>query len=323
MDFKILFMLCCTIILIGCQPPQYRIEKTEPLMGTFFDITILDANTSKAETAVNAAFSEMRRIEFIMSIYNESSQVYKLNKNGVLYNASNELIYVLKIASFYSNLSDGAFDITVQPILDLYTETYKVENRSPTQAEIESARKLINYKDIIIDGKKISFRKDGMKITLGGIAKGYAVDRAILILEEHGIKSALVNAGGNMRVIGAKEEGRAWNVALQNPRNKNDFITTFHLQNESISTSGDYERYFVENMSVHHIIDPKTGFSATNLISTTVVTKKAIDADALSTTVFVLGPEDGLALLKKLHVQGLIITKDKEILKSQNEVSII
>jgi len=152
---------------------------------------------------------------------------------------------------------------------------------------------------------------------LGGIAKGYAVDRAIEILKEKGIKNALVNAGGDMQTIGKKYGNMQWGIALANPRNTNEFITAFPISNKAIVTSGDYERFFDENKSFHHIVDPNTGYSATELISVTILADNAFDADAISTAVFVLGKEKGLDLIESLNnTEALIITNNKEIFTS-------
>jgi thiamine biosynthesis lipoprotein len=213
-------------------------------------------------------------------------------------------------------ISNGSFDITVQPILDLYTETFQNEKRPPTEEEVKEAQKRIDYRQIILTENQISIGPD-QEITLGGIAKGYAVEKAVDILKSMGIKSALVNAGGNMRAIGKKPDDLPWNIALKNPRNETEYLTMVYLDNNAIATSGDYERYFNENKTFHHIINPKTGYSATELISTTIVTENAFDADALSTTVFVLGKEKGLQLCESLeNTSCLIITRNREIIKS-------
>jgi len=316
MNKKVIIGILLFLFLAGCKPLPYKIEETKPLMSTLVTITIIDNDATKANAAMQDAFNELQRIESVMSIYNASSEAYRLNEDGYLENASNELLFVIKKSLYYSNLTNGAFDITVQPVLDLYTEAYNVEKRVPTDKEIETAQQLVNYKDIIIDGNRIMLAKKGMKITLGGIAKGYAVGQAISVLEKHNIEHALVVAGGDLMAIGTKENNQSWSVALQNPRDRNDFITIIPVLNQAISTSGDYERYFVENKSVHHIINPKTGKSATELISVTVIGKNPIDTDALSTSVFVLGKDKGLQFMKQQHVVGLIITSDKKIYKT-------
>lgn len=286
------------------------------VMGTLASITIIETDVKNAKLAINGVFLEMERVEGIMSHYNESSDVYQLNMNGFV-DGGGELIFVVNKSLYYSQISNGAFDITVQPLLELYTTSFAEKGRGPTDEEIITQKSLVNYKNIIIEDDNIAFDKDGMKITLGAIAKGYAIDRAILELEKHGIENALVNIGGDMKAIGSKNN-EPWQIALQNPRDKNEYITIIPLENQAVATSGDYERYFVENKSAHHIMDPRTGKSATDLISVTVISDNAIDGDALATSVFVLGAERGLDLLRKQNAEGLIITKDKEIIKTEN-----
>ncbi|MHC1610060.1 MAG: FAD:protein FMN transferase [Candidatus Methanospirareceae archaeon] len=292
-------------------------ERTERVMGTYATITIIDGDTRRANIAMDAAFAEIKRIEGLMSRYNESSEVSSLNRNGTNWTAlSRDTIYVLKKAEYYSTISNGSFDITCNPLLDLWMVKVKEEGRMPTREEIEEVRGFVGYEHLIIDEdrSRARFDKEGMSITLGGIAKGYAVDCACEKLIEAGIKHALVDIGGDMRAVGDKN-GAPWEVALQNPRNKSEYITIIKLDNESVATSGDYERYFFEGgKRVHHIIDPKTGYPADECISVTVITENCVDADALSTAVFVMGPEDGKALLDELGVKGLIISSDKRII---------
>jgi thiamine biosynthesis lipoprotein len=285
-------------------------------MGTFVTITVISNDEGKAENAINLAFKEMERVESLLSEYKLKSEVSLLNKNGFLNNASEDLLDNIKKAMYYSELSDGAFDITVKPILELYKNSFKIKKRAPTEEEINETLVLVNYKNIEIKGRRIKFLNDEVKITLGGIAKGYAIDRAMGVLQENGIKHGLVNAGGDMRAIGDKN-GQPWRIALENPRNKSQYIAIIYLENESVATSGDYERYFDPEKKFHHIVNPKTGHSARELISVTIIAENAIDADALATSVFVLGYKKGLQLIENLdNVEGLLITKDRKIIKS-------
>lgn len=321
---ELIIISLITAVLLVCiteyagRPPV--IERTEQMMGTYATITIIDSDTTRANLAMDAAFGEIKRVEELMSRYNESSEVSSLNRNGTNWTAlSRDTINVLKKAEYYSELANGSFDITCNPLLDLWMVKVKVEGRMPTPEEIAEVRELVGYKHLIIDEdrSRARFDKEGMSITLGGIAKGYAIDCACEKLIEAGMKHALVNIGGDMRAVGDRN-GVPWEVALQNPRNKSEYITIITLDNESVATSGDYERYFFEEEKrVHHIVDPKTGYSAEECISVTVITKNCTDADALSTTVFVMGPEKGKALLDELGVKGLIISSDKQIIKSE------
>ena len=285
-------------------------------MGTTVTITVYNDEKKEAKKVIELAFNEIKRIDNLLSNYKEDSEVSLLNKNSFIEDMSNDLLYNVKKALRYSELSEGAFDITVQPILNLYTDSFENKKRAPTDEEIKETLKLVDFENVVIEFKKIYFKEKGMKITLGGITKGYVIDKAINVLEKNNIKHALVNAGGDLRAIGNK--GREnWNIALSNPRNKNERIALIELNNNSVATSGDYERYYDEDKKFHHIVNPKTGYSADELISVTIIAYKAIDADALATSVFVLGKEQGLELIEKLdNVEGLIITKEKEIVKS-------
>ncbi len=315
---KISSLLLISLLITACTASINKTEQTKESMGTFVTITAHHEDQEKANRAIQAAFKEMERIENLLSSYKNDSEVYTLNQNGEIDEASNELIYVLSKSLKFGDLSEGAFDITVQPILDLYQYTFTELKRPPTDDEIKQTKRLVGYENIYIKNKHIEFTQKGMKITLGGIAKGYIIDKAIEKLKSKGIKHALVNAGGDMRAIGNKGN-QDWSIALENPRNKREHITIININNSAVCTSGDYERYFDDEKKFHHIVDPRTGYSATELISVTIITKKAIDCDALATSVFVLGKEDGLSLIKRLkNVEGLLITKDREIVKSTN-----
>jgi len=282
-----------------------EISETRELMGTFVTIRIA-GDTGK----INAAFSEIEKVNSMMSNYNPDSEVSALNREKEA-DGSKELRHVLSRALFYSELSDGAFDVTVQPILDLYKKSFEETGRPPSKEEIILELEKVGYEQIRLGDQKITLGGNG-KITFGGIAKGYALDRAVEKLEELGVKRGLVNAGGDLRGFGNRE----WEVALANPRDEKDYITIVRFKNKAVATSGDYERYFDENKSFHHIVDPHTGYSATELISVTIIADKAIDADATATSAFVLGKE-GLKMIESIEgVEGLLITRDREILRS-------
>jgi len=314
-SFNTIYLVIFVLLVTSCAPLK-KTEEARDLMNTSFTITVYDSDIPKSEKAIEMAFKEIERIESLLSHTKNTSEVYRLNRDGTIEGYSEDLYVNMQKALYYSEISEGAFDITVQPILDLFTKTFSELKRPPTEDEIKKALELVNYKNIEFSRQKIKFKKADMKITLGGIAKGYAVEKAAEILEKNGIKHALVNAKSSIKAIGNKGN-EDWIIALQNPRNPKEYVTVINLNNKSISTSGDYERYFDENKTFHHIIDPKTGYSADDLISVTIITDNAFDADALSTSVFVLGKEKGLDLIKRLgNAEGLIITRDKEIIKS-------
>lgn len=284
------------------------IKDVQNALGTFVTITIVHPNVDEGISALRAAFDEIYRIHDLMSVHKQSSEVGILNRKGYYEGVSDDTKYVIERANYFSDLSDGIFDITVLPILRLWEENART-SKVPTDAEISERLELVNYRNVIIQEENISFRKAGMGITLAGVAKGYAVDKAIEALSQGNIRHALVNAGGDIRLIGGKTETIPWKIAIRDPRNKTRIVTTVDLYDQAIATSGTYQRSF------NDIINPKVGRPAQGVLSSTIVAKKAIDADMLATCLFVLGAEKGIELLGRLDgVKALVITSDGSIL---------
>ncbi len=317
MNKRILAVLLVLVVAAsGCINATHRIEDTRVSMNTDVTITVMHPNVSEADRAISCAFAEVYKIEHLMSCTEEGSEVTRLNKNGSLPNASSDLQHVVTKSVGYSELTGGSFDITVLPVINLWSTRMRA-GAPPTDDEINETLELVNYKNITIGNSSIAFSRGSMGITLGGIAKGYAIDRAIEVLKEHHIEHALVNAGGDIRAMGSKTEDEPWNVALRNPKNRTEYITVLNLRDMSVATSGNYERYFSEEARASHIIDPKTGYATDELLSATIIAENATDADALATAVFVLGEVDGMELVERLDgIEGLIITGDRRILRS-------
>ena len=310
------FLVFSVFAVSSCRQMPVEYTESRELMNTYVKISLFSDSKKQAATAMEAAFSEIIRIEQLMSHTDIESQVFSLNQNGLLEAPDREVLLVIRTAKHYSRLSNGAFDITVLPLLELYKDSFSRKQRPPTDSEINETFEFIGHDKLSVSDNIIEFINPGMGITLGGIAKGYAIDRATAVLKEQGISSALVDAGGDIRTIGNKT-GRHWTVALQNPRNKEEFITRLALDDHAVATSGDYERYYDSSKKAHHIMDPKTGKSATGLISVTIIADSCIDADALATTVFVMGQEKGMELIESIDdAETLLITQKKEILKS-------
>lgn len=317
------FLLAVALSLLilascGCTQQQ-RISETRPSMGTEVTITVIPHGKARelAEEAIGEAFMEIARIESIFSTYVNTSEVYILNSHGTVQNASWDMLYLTKASIRFSELSRGAFDPTVEPLLRLYTRSFREYGRMPDDSEIKEALGLVGFRRIKVSGNTISLAKRGMALTFGGIAKGYAVDNAARVLEQQGFTEYLINAGGDLRISGRREDGRKWVVALLNPRNSSDYITMIEGENISVATSGDYERYYDESRKAHHIMDPATGYSGNSLISATIIAGDAMTADALATSVFVLGPGRGMALIEQLDgTEGLLITSGRQILRS-------
>jgi thiamine biosynthesis lipoprotein len=311
--YSILLMLTVLLGVVSCTQMQ-EYSETRELMGTSVKITVVESNETRARIAMEKAFTEISRVEQVFSNHINTSAVSKLNQDKQV-TANPEFLSIITDSIHYSDLSSGAFDITVQPVLSLLSRTYSEENRPPTGKEMEEACGKVGYDRISMIGKTVII-DEGMEVTLGGIAKGYAVDKAMDVLKDEGIEDALINAGGDMKGIGESVDG-PWVVALQNPRDENDFITLFYLEDKAVATSGDYERYFVPDKKVHHILDPKRCKSATDAMSVTVIADDAKTADVLSTTIFVLGPDDGLELAERLDsIEALIIDSERMITRT-------
>ncbi|MCU0652481.1 MAG: FAD:protein FMN transferase, partial [Candidatus Omnitrophica bacterium] len=263
------------------------------MMGTFVDVISPDKN------APQIVFTEIKRVENLLSKYNPDSEVAKLNRLGKL-SVSPETLAIIKKSYEFWQISDGAFDITVGPLIDLWGFTDK-DYHQPTKSEINKALKLVGSNKIIFNNLNnvVEFRLPGMKIDLGAIAKGYALDCAVKKLKENNIKSCLINLGGQVYCLGDRF-GKPWRIAMQETRGKN-LREILELKNRGISTSGDYEQYFIiDNLRYCHIINPKTGHPADSGIkSVTVVTENNLEADVLSTAIFVLGKAKGMTLANR------------------------
>jgi thiamine biosynthesis lipoprotein len=298
---------------------EYRTySQTRMLMDTGVTITVVDNSEVHAYKSIEDAFMKMERASNLLDSYNSSSEIYRLNEHKEIQNASDDLIYVIERGIYYSQISDGAFDITVKPVLDLWASKFgpNKPNIPPTEKEINNTLSLVNSSNITINDNTIIIGKN-MGIVLGGIAKGYAVDRAIVSLQENGIDNGFVNAGGDGRYIGEKPDGQEWSIGLQDPDKKGKPITIINARNVAVATSGNYERYYNKSASVSHISDPRTGYPASHLISATIIAPTAMEADALATTVFVMKEEKGLEMIEKLEgVECLLINSEKEISRS-------
>jgi len=265
----------------------------------------------------------MEEIDGIATTWDSEGEAFKLNQNGYSDTPSDELLELINLSLYYSELTDGSFDITVQPLLDLWSYNPDADKQfweldeSAQKVEINKALKLVGSDQIIIEDNTIRFKEEGVKITLGGIAKGYAVDEALEVIKDMGIRYALVDAGGDIGTLGSKPEGELWQVALVNPDDTSQNLATFRVHDKAIATSGNYERYFDLEKEVHHIINPETGSSATGSISVTIIAKSSTQADTLATAVFVMGAEDGMNLVESLkNVECLIVDADRKIYQS-------
>lgn len=283
----------------------HKLERTLPLMDTLVTITVYDSSKDKGQEAIELGFLEMKRLINIFNRYEGGTQISHLNEHGILKDVPKEIYFVIKKASYYHHLSNGAFDITIKPIVDLFKERFRVGS-PPTKEEVKETLSLVDANELYFDENKIKFLKNGMGITLDGIAKGYIVDSAAGLIKKMGIEYALINAGGDIRAIGNKY----FRIAIRNPFKPNDYVDIVNLKDAAIATSGNYERYFDKEKKFYHIVDPKTGYSPLKLSSISVVAKTVTDADAISTAAFLFSPLLAKRFIEGISASALIITRN-------------
>lgn len=294
------------------QSRLHRVRETRVQMGTVVTVTMVHPDRDAAREMVLSSFSEMARLEDILSRHRTDTALGQLNATGRLAEAPADLLQVLGQAQVYSRMSDGAFDVTTAPLLDLYERSF-ASGEAPTHDEIQSAVALVDYRGVRVEGAGVSFADPRMSVTLDGIAKGYIVDRTIDVLVSRGAERVLVDAGGDMSAGGPGSLEEPWTVSIQDPADSRAFVDLVRLGGECIATSGDYMSSFTEDRSFHHIVDPRTGYSPPHSASVSVVAPTAMAADALSTAVLVLGPEAGADLLRRVDgAEGVIVAKSGE-----------
>lgn len=291
-----------------------RVE--DGIMGTRIVVELWADDRQQGDAAIAAVLAEMRRIDASMSTYQPASEVSQVNAQAAqrAVRVSTELFDLLSTSLEFSRISDGAFDITYASVGYLYD--YR-EHVRPSDAQIAQALPGIDYRHVLLDAaaRTVKFSQPGVRIDLGGIGKGHAVDRGIAILQARGFKHALVTAGGDSRIVGDRF-GKPWVVGIRHPDRKNEVIAKIPLEDAALSTSGDYERYFDEDgVRYHHILDPHTGKSARKVRSATLIGPTATRTDGLSKTAFVLGAERAIELYNKMEgIDAVLVTPDGRVL---------
>ena len=285
-------------------------------LGTEVSILALHASQRVAQAGIAAAFDELELVEDVMSLYRPQSQLCRLNRDGSLEQPHPYLLEVLRAAQEFSTQSDGAFDVTVQPLWELYWQAHKA-GRLPEDRAIEAARQKVGWRKLELSAKRIQLTEPGMALTLNGIAQGYAADRVLAVLQARGISHALVNTG-EVGAMGRKADGQPWKVGIQHPRRPDAFLEVAALEGRCLSTSGDYATSFTPDHVYNHIFDPATGRSPGEFSSVTVVAQRGTDADALSTALFVAGLQRGEALVQRTQgAEALFTRKDGSTLATQ------
>lgn len=300
-------VLLSALVLSACvDAASATPEKKEIfVLGTYVSVT---AYGEQAETGIEAALAEFRDVEARMTRFAGESEISAVNASAgeAPVEVSPGTLEVLRTALAYGEKSGGAFDITVTPLLSAWgfgDEKAGERFRVPAQAEIDAARALVDYRRVEItpDGK-VYLPEKGMALDLGGVAKGFAIERAASALREAGVESALINAGGSVKAIGTRPDGKPWRIGIQHPRQADGILGVVPIADgEVVITSGDYQRYFeVDGRRYNHIIDPATGYPATKLMGVSIVGQDALVADCLSTAVFVMGYDEGERLLAEV-----------------------
>ncbi len=324
---KSLLCLSLVFMLVGCSQntkkneetaQQEPVKRTEMLMGTVISVTLYD---STDESILDKVFEKVKNLEETFSINETGTEVDKINDNAGIepVKVSDDTIEVVKEGIYYSDLSHGKFDITIGPLVKLWNIPDRPTEDIPTQDELNLVLPLTNYKDVVIDeaNKTVFLTRPGMMLDLGGIAKGYAADVISKMLTDEGVKSAIIDLGGNIFAHGEKVSGDAWKIGIQNPfSNRGEIVGAISVKNKSIVTSGIYERYIeVDGVKYHHILNPETGYPYENDIAgITIISDKSTTGDALSTSVFALGIEEGMKFVEELDdVDAIFVTKEKGI----------
>lgn len=314
-----ILLIARVVVLVGVLFPLHAyalwLQDEQVIMGTSVRVELWHEDELVGKAAIAAVMEEMRRIDRGMSPFKASSELSRINQRAAVrpVAVSQELFDLIARSLEVSKLTEGAFDITFSSVGYLYDYRRHIK---PTEAEIRNALPGVNYRHLKLDRRHrtIRFGRPGMRIDLGGIAKGYAVDIGIDLLKKRGVAHALVTAGGDSRIVGDRR-GRPWTIGIRDPRQRNDMVAVLPLTDTAISTSGDYERYFeADGVRYHHIINPKTGHSASEVRSVTILAPDATTTDGLSTGVFVLGLERGMALVESLRdVQAVIVDKQGQM----------
>lgn len=297
--------------------PFHAATRTSWALGSEVSITALHTDRRQGQAAVDAAFAELELVEQLMSIYRPASQLCQLNRQGELKSPHPYFVEVLRAAREMSAKSDGAFDITVQPLWTIFDEA-KRSGTLPTESAIAQAKAKVDWRRVEISNARVRLRGAGMAITLNGIAQGFAADKATAALKAHGIEHALIDTG-EIGALGLKENGDAWTVGIQHPRHPDAYISLAKLAGRSLATSGDYATTFSDDFRHHHLFDPRSGYSPHDLASVSIAAPSAMLADALSTAVFVLGPDHGRKLAASYpQTDLLLVLKDGRTLKTEN-----
>ena len=298
-------------------------QRTLKLMGSRFDLTVVAENQAKGDEYMDLAIAEITRIERLISSWDPNSQTSMINKNAGLapVKVDRELFNLIERAIKISKLTQGAFDISYASMDRIWKFDGSVMEM-PSEEAIKQSVARVGYQNILLDPEKgtVFLKKEGMKIGFGAIGKGYAADMAKALLLKHGVTSGIINASGDLNAWGTQPDGKDWMVAIVNPLNKNKVFSWLPVRDQAVVTSGNYEKFIILNGERYtHIIDPRTGYPSKGVRSATIFTKNAELADALATSIFVMGVETGIDFVNQLKgVECIIVDDDNKIITSEN-----
>lgn len=301
-------------VLFG--PKEYKVSETRLSMGSFLSITAIHPSRDEAQHAIGLAWEEVDRLGKLLSRHDASTPLSHLNRTGALPQGQMEVVEVVARSLYHHKQTGGAFDITVKPALDLYQERFAA-GRKPSEAEIAALLPRIGSEHIRFGEGKVSFAREGMGITLDGIAPGYIVDRISELLTRNGVSNHLINCSGDIRTSGMAAKGKPWTVAIQDPAKNKNYPEIVKMGTGAICTSGDYELFYDKEKLFNHIVNARTGHSPVQSASVTVKAQSVMDADALSTALFVMKPAEGLAFINsRPGLACLLVNHDGGIKKS-------
>lgn len=324
----IVLLVLLVINLVGCEK---NLDHKEPLTRTDFlmdTVITLKIYNRQDEEVLDKAIDRLKEIENKMSVTLASSHVSKINENAGTrpVKVDEEVYRVIKKAKEFAYITKGAYDPTIGPLVELWNirDDVKLERESiPSPEEIKEAQELVDYRDLeLLEDNRVFLNRKGMKIDLGGIAKGYAADEVRKVFLEEGVQSAIIDLGGDVYLMGEKDLKDYWKIGIQDPFKANgNYLGILKIKDKSIVTSGSYERYFVhKGHKYHHIIDPKTGYPAKgNLMAVSIISNESIEGDALATALFITGINTGLDIIGQLDgVEAIFITENREIFMDKN-----
>ncbi|GAB4484225.1 MAG: FAD:protein FMN transferase [Thermodesulfovibrionales bacterium] len=294
-------------------------QKSRALIDTFVTITAVSDSPDRADAAIDRAFSVIERFGDLIDFYKDTSELSEINRNAGIkpVRVSRTTFELIEAALVVSRNTGGAFDPTIGPVMKLWDFPRK---KRPAESEIRKTLPLVNYRNVVTDkaNSTVFLKKKGMLLDLGGIAKGFAADLAVADMKANGISAGIVAIAGDIRTFGKKPNGSDWNIGVKNPRRKtstDELVAKVRLSDRAISTSGDYERFFmIGSERFHHLLDPKTGHPARGCISVSVISDRGVLSDGYDNAVFILGPERGLNLVRKMGFDAIIVDKDEKVI---------